>query len=121
MPLNPRNTALVTISLPLPMARQVERTRKAEQRSRSELVREALRHYFARAAAFPVVPPTPAELRALKRARREYLAGQTVTLAEYEKRRALDGAPRTNGREAARPLPRIRPRRNPRRAQGAGS
>ena len=98
------------------MARQIERTRKAEHRSRSELVREALRVYFARAAAFPVVPPTPTELRALKRARREFLTGQTITLDEYEHARALDGKPRKNGREAARPLPRTRQRRNPRRA-----
>ena len=46
MPLNPKNTALVTVSVPLPIARQIERTRKAEHRSRSELVREALRLYF---------------------------------------------------------------------------
>src|ERR1700687_5208696 len=118
MPLNPKNTALVTVSVPLPIARQIERTRKREHRSRSELVREALRVYFARAAAFPVVPATPAELRALKRARREFLAGQTITLDAYEQSRALDGAPRKNGRQATRPLPRTRQRRNPRRAQG---
>lgn len=48
---------------------------------------EALRVYFARAAALPVVFATPAEIRALKRARRNYLAGNTITLDEYEKRR----------------------------------
>lgn len=119
--MNPKNTALVTVSLPVPMAKQIERTRKAEHRSRSELVREALRVYFARAAAFPVVPPTAAELRALKRARREFLAGQTITLDEYERTRALDGRPRKNGRQAARPLPRTRPRRHQSRAEGVGA
>lgn len=48
----------------------------------------ARRAYFARAAAFPVVTATAAEKRALKRARRSYLAGNTITLDEYEKRRA---------------------------------
>ena len=46
MPLNPKNTALITVSVPLAIARQIERTRKREHRSRSELVREALRLYF---------------------------------------------------------------------------
>ena len=119
MPLNPKNTALVTVSVPLPIARQIERTRKRENRSRSELVREALRVYFARAAAFPVVPPSPAEIRALKRAGREYLAGDTITLDEYEQRRALDGTPRSHRGKAARPTARPRQRRHPRRAQSA--
>jgi Arc/MetJ-type ribon-helix-helix transcriptional regulator len=46
MPINPRNTALVTVSVPLPIARQIERRRKAEHRSRSEVVRDALRLYL---------------------------------------------------------------------------
>jgi Arc/MetJ-type ribon-helix-helix transcriptional regulator len=119
MPINPRNTALVTVSVPRPMALQIERTRKAEQRSRSELVREALRDYFRKAAGFPVVTATPAELRALKRARREYLRGETITLDEYEHTRALDGAPRPNRAKAARPAAQPRPRRHPRRASSA--
>ncbi len=36
-----------------------------------------------------IVIPTPAELRALKRARRESRAGQTITLDKYERRRGL--------------------------------
>ena len=119
MPLNPRNTALVTVSVPVPIARQIERARKREHRSRSEVVREALRYYFARAEAFPVVHATPAELRALKRARRNYLAGETITLDQYEHTRALDGAPRSNGGKAARPTATPRPRRSPRRASSA--
>ena len=119
MPINPRNTALVTVSVPRPMARQIERIRKAEQRSRSELVREALRDYFRKAAGFPVVTATPAELRALKRARREYLRGETITLDEYEHARALDGTPASHRAKAARPTAQQRPRRHPRRAQSA--
>jgi predicted transcriptional regulator len=80
MPRNPRTTALLTISLPREMAAKVEKTRKAEQRTRSELVREALRTYFDRASRFPEVEATPAEIRALKRGRREIAAGNFVTL-----------------------------------------
>jgi Arc/MetJ-type ribon-helix-helix transcriptional regulator len=46
MPRNPAHTAVVTVSLPVPMAKQIERTRKAAHRTRSEVVREALRYYF---------------------------------------------------------------------------
>ena len=46
MPRNPQTTTAFTVSLPVPMARQIERTRKAEHRSRSELTREAFRVYF---------------------------------------------------------------------------
>lgn len=46
MPRNPQTTTAFTVSLPVPMARQIERTRKAAHRTRSEVVREALRYYF---------------------------------------------------------------------------
>ena len=118
MPRNPQTTAIVAVSLPVLMAKQIERTRKVEQRSRSELVREALRDYFRKAAGFPVVTATPAELRALKRARREYLRGETITFDEYEHARALDGTPRARRAKAARPT-QPRQRRHPRRAQNA--
>ena len=46
MPRNPQTTTVVTVSLPVPMARQVDRRCKADHRSRSELVRDALRFYL---------------------------------------------------------------------------
>ena len=70
----------MTISLPPAMVRQVERVRKREQRTRSELVREALRAYFE--DRFPVVVPTKAELTAIRRGRAEIKAGNYVTLDE---------------------------------------
>ena len=42
-----RETETFTISLPPAMAQQVERAMKAEHRTRSELVREALRVYLS--------------------------------------------------------------------------
>jgi Arc/MetJ-type ribon-helix-helix transcriptional regulator len=42
----PRTTKTITFSLPPDMAEQVEKTMKAEGRTRSELLREALRRYF---------------------------------------------------------------------------
>ena len=46
MPRNPAQTAVVTVSLPVSMAHQIERGREAVHRSRSEVVCEALRYYF---------------------------------------------------------------------------
>jgi CopG family transcriptional regulator/antitoxin EndoAI len=68
----------ITISLPRKMARQVEQFRRVENRTRSELIREALRVYFS--GRFPVVTPTKAELRAIRRGREEYKRGEYVTL-----------------------------------------
>ena len=70
----------MTISLPPEMISEVERVRKMEQRTRSELVREALRTYFAKRIA--VAQPRPAERAAVKRGREQYQAGEFVTLDE---------------------------------------
>ncbi len=43
-----RTTEIMTISLPPELLRQFEEVRKRESRTRSELVREALRVYFER-------------------------------------------------------------------------
>ena len=50
----------MTISLPPEMVREVDKVRKHEHRTRSELVREALRTYFVRSYS-----PTPRELAAI--------------------------------------------------------
>lgn len=41
-----RTTVTFTVSLPPEMAAEVESVRKEEHRTRSELIREALRRYF---------------------------------------------------------------------------
>ncbi len=60
------------------MAGQVERLRKLEHRTRSELVREALRIYFAR--QLPVAEASRAEHRALRKGRAEYARGESRNL-----------------------------------------
>jgi Arc/MetJ-type ribon-helix-helix transcriptional regulator len=75
-----RKTELLTASLPPEMMREVERLKKAEHRTRSELVREALRTYFKIRAQFPEEEATPADLRAFKEARRDLAPGETVSL-----------------------------------------
>ena len=62
-----RTRIIVTISLPPAMVRQLEAVRKREHRTRSELVREALRQYFA--TRLPAAAITKAELAVIRRLR----------------------------------------------------
>jgi metal-responsive CopG/Arc/MetJ family transcriptional regulator len=64
------------------MAEKVEEVMKAEHRTRSELVREALRAYFS-IRRFPEETPTAAELRAIRRGEVAYRKGDHVTLDDY--------------------------------------
>ncbi len=75
-----RTRKAMTISLPPGMVRQMERVRKREHRTRSELVREALRAYLN--DRFPAVVPTKAELKAIERGRAAFRRGDYVSLDE---------------------------------------
>src|SRR2546422_7165806 len=74
-----RTRATMTVSLPPAMVEEVEKVRKAEHRTRSELVREALRTYFVGRRSYV---PTPAEWRAIEKGRAEMRRGEYVTLEE---------------------------------------
>jgi Arc/MetJ-type ribon-helix-helix transcriptional regulator len=72
------------------MAAELERVRKNEQRTRSELVREALRLYMrgaarrdvrVHAARLPEEEPTPDELAAINEATAEFREGRHLSLA----------------------------------------
>jgi predicted transcriptional regulator len=89
-----RTTETMTISLPPAMARQLEKVRKQEHRTRSELMREALRHYFDS----PEITPTRAEMTAIRRGRAEIKAGRFVTLEQLRNELALaNRGPRSKG------------------------
>jgi predicted transcriptional regulator len=77
-----RETLTFTVSLPPAMAKQVEQAMKAEHRTRSELVREALRVYLS-ARLIPVEHPTAAEARSYGKGMAAYKRGEYVTLGEY--------------------------------------
>ena len=79
----------MSISLPPAMVRQFEEVRKRESRTRSELVREALRAYFD--GRYPAVTPTTAELAALRRGRAAFRRGNSVSLTQFLK--DLESAP----------------------------
>ena len=69
-----RESTTFTVSLPPAMAKEIERAMKAEHRTRSELVREALRVYLS-ARLIPAELPTPAEARAYRRGMAAYKRG----------------------------------------------
>jgi Arc/MetJ-type ribon-helix-helix transcriptional regulator len=87
----------MTVSLPPAMVRQFEAVRKAESRTRSELVREALRAYFE--SRYPVAQPTRAELAALRRGRAAFRRGDAVSLEQF-----LHGMESPTGRSRAKRL-----------------
>ena len=74
-----RTSKTITFSLPPEIVEEVEIARKAERRTRSELVREALRYYLARAV---VVQATPEEEEAILRGRAQAARGEVITLTE---------------------------------------
>jgi Arc/MetJ-type ribon-helix-helix transcriptional regulator len=70
----------MTVSLPPEMIEEVERVRKAEHRTRSELVREALRTYFVRARPYA---PTAAERREIDKGRAVMRRGDYYSVDEF--------------------------------------
>lgn len=81
-----RTRQTMTISLPPEMIREVEQVRRAEHRTRSELVREALRTYFVKARSYE---PTAAEGREIGKGRAAMKRADYYTLDEF--RDALGG------------------------------
>jgi predicted transcriptional regulator len=92
-----RTTSTLTISLPPAMLEELERVRKQEHRTRSELMREALRNYFS--GRIRDAEPTKAELLAIRRGRAAIARGDYVSLDEI--RDELGTAPRRSRKNGA--------------------
>ena len=75
-----RTTETMTISLPPAMAKQMEKVQKEENRTRSELLREAWRQYFE--SRYTVYTPTKLEAASIKKGRSAFERGEYVTLAQ---------------------------------------
>jgi predicted transcriptional regulator len=93
-----RATDTLTISLPAAMAEQMKKVQKKENRTRSELLREAWRQYFD--SHYGTYTPTKAELLAIRTGRAEVSRGEYRTLQEILN--DLDPARRKAGRKTAR-------------------
>lgn len=79
------------------MLEELERVRKREHRTRSELIREALRSYFV--SRIPEAKPTQAELRAIWRGRAAFARSDYVSLADA--RDEVGAAPRRSRKKGA--------------------
>ena len=73
-----RTTDTLTISLPPTMTKQMAMVRKEENRTLSELLREAWRQYFEN--RYPAETPTKSELIAIRKGRAAFKQGNYVTL-----------------------------------------
>ena len=73
-----KGRSTLSISLPADMATLIDAVARREYRSRSELMREALRSYIRTSTS--VVEPTKEELRAIDAGLREFERGEFSTL-----------------------------------------
>jgi predicted transcriptional regulator len=97
-----RSTYTLTISLPPAMVAEVEKVRRAEHRTRSELIREALRAYFDE--RYPMATPTRAERVNVRKGRAEIRRGDFVTYEQLLD--VLDATGRAPRRKVSRKKPR---------------
>lgn len=95
-----RTTDTLTISLPPAMSEQLEIVRKRENRTRSELLREALRQYIE--SRYPAYMPNKTELAAIRRGRAQIKRGNFVSLNQLtDELKPADRKPRKkNSRKA---------------------
>jgi CopG family transcriptional regulator / antitoxin EndoAI len=86
-----RTSATFSVSLPPAMASELERVRRKEHRTRSELVREALRHYIRvadarsveeRAALLREEQPAAEELAVITAGSKEFREGSFIDLSQ---------------------------------------
>ena len=83
--MTPRTTKTVTISLPPAMVDELDRVRLREHRTRSELLREALRHYMAGTGrAVRVEEARAGEIETIRRGREEFGRGETIRLEDLQ-------------------------------------
>lgn len=94
---NRKNSTTITISLPPEMAGELDAVCQAENRTRSELVREALRQYVGyikyvqeRLANVPSEEPEPGDLEAIEEGRRAIERGEYITLEQLRDEMGLD-------------------------------
>jgi hypothetical protein len=74
------------------MVDELDRVRRHEHRTRSELLQEALRHYMATAGtgrAIRVEDALPEEIEAIRRGREEYARGETIRLEDLQRELGL--------------------------------
>ena len=74
----------VTVALPRDVVDELDRSVKRKRRTRSELLREAVRQYLSGEPRrqIPIVDPEPGELEALQHGRAQTAQGECVLLED---------------------------------------
>jgi metal-responsive CopG/Arc/MetJ family transcriptional regulator len=83
-----RNTKTVTVSLPPQLVAELDRVSERERRTRSEILRDALRRYITvaeRGRMIPIEDALPEEIEAMRRADEEYVRGECVRLEDLQR------------------------------------
>ena len=83
-----RNMSTVTVSLPPQPVAELDRVREREHRTRSEILRDALRRYITvaeRDRMIPVEDALPEEIEAMRRADEEYARRECVRLEDLQR------------------------------------
>ena len=78
----------VTVSRPPQLVAELNRVRECEHRTRSEILRDALRRYITvaeRDRMIPVEDALPEEIEAMRRADEEYARGECVRLEDLQR------------------------------------
>jgi metal-responsive CopG/Arc/MetJ family transcriptional regulator len=87
-----RNTKSVTVSLPPQLVPELDRVSERERRTRSEILRDALRRYITvaeRGRMIPIEEALPEEIEAMRRADEEYVRGECVRLEDLRRELGL--------------------------------
>jgi len=87
------NKQRYVIEIPAKIGRRMARRARQEKKKPSELAVEALQRYIA-LPSFPEETPTPAELRAIRRGEAAIKRGDTITLDELRREKAVARRPR---------------------------
>jgi Arc/MetJ-type ribon-helix-helix transcriptional regulator len=82
---------MISISIPEEMLPEIDSAAHKEHRSRSELIREALRRYLSQGPQriLPVEEAAPDEVEAIERGRAEFAHGEFVRLDDLQRELGL--------------------------------
>jgi len=78
---------MISVSIPEEMLPEIDSAARKEHRSRSELIREALRRYLSpeRSRVLPVDEAQPDEVEAIERGRAEFARGEFIRLDDLQR------------------------------------
>ena len=82
---------MISVSIPDEMLPEIDNAARRERRSRSELIREAVRRYLAAGPGrmLPLDDPRPDEIEAIRRGRQEFARGEFIRLEDLQRELGL--------------------------------